>query len=97
VPQDSTPPRVGETCAEQMLLEGSCPLCRVTLEVHGVASCCPCCGCGWRATIKSIELLSCSLHPICACQHWVTICEAVDRVLNTTWHRQDRGRLQNQA
>ena len=54
------------------------------LVIHGDAACCPCCGCRWRATIDSIELLSCNLHPIRACRHWVTICQAADHVLNTT-------------
>jgi len=77
-------PRVRDAAAGRTLLAGCCPLCRMTLLIHGDAMCCPCCGCGWRATDNSIQLLSCSLHPIRACRHWVTICEAADRVLKTT-------------
>src|SRR6202171_528266 len=77
-------PRVRDAAAGRVLLAGCCPLCRMTLLIHGDAMCCPCCGCRWRATINSIQLLSCSLHPIRACRHWVTTCEAADRVLKAT-------------
>lgn len=92
MPRDSFPSRVGDTSAGRMLLEGWCPLCCVTLVIHGDATCCPCCGCQWRATIDSIELLSCGRHPIRACRHWVTICEAADHILNATTHRHTRAR-----
>jgi hypothetical protein len=78
-------PRVATvTSAGRMHLNGCCPLCSVVLVIHGDATCCPCCGCRWRVTIVSIELLACGLHPIRACTHWVTMCEAADRVLNST-------------
>jgi hypothetical protein len=89
---DSSRSSVADTSFGRMHLDGCCPLCSVVLVIHSDATCCPCCGSRWRVTIDSIELLACGLHPIRACTHWATMCEAADRVLNTTAHGRARTR-----
>jgi hypothetical protein len=56
-----------------IVVEGYCPLCRVPLIPHGDKACCPCGGCSFRATGRSLWMSSCDEHPVKRCEHWEAV------------------------
>lgn len=54
------------------VVEGTCPLCKVSLRIHDDRACCPCCGDSYRAGRNRLEVRRCAAHGR-TCQHWEAV------------------------
>lgn len=55
-----------------LVVEGSCPLCRVELRVHDDRACCSCCGDSYRVSTDRLDVKQCPQHGR-RCEHWDAI------------------------
>jgi hypothetical protein len=65
----------GREEAEQaigLVVEGSCPLCKVELQIHDGRACCPCCGDSYTAATDRLDVRQCNEHGR-SCEHWDAI------------------------
>lgn len=55
-----------------LVVEGTCPLCKVGLRIHDQRACCPCCGDSYLAAASRLEIRRCPEHGR-HCEHWQAV------------------------